>query len=36
VLQIDKFKEAARELATDDREVAFDKVLKRIAKESSG
>lgn len=30
--QIDKFREAARELGTDDREEAFDRVLKRIAK----
>lgn len=30
--QIDKFKEAAREVETDDREEAFDAVLKKIAK----
>lgn len=30
--QVDKFREAARELETDDREEAFDAKLKRIAK----
>ncbi len=30
--QIDKFKEAARELETDDREEAFDEKLKKVAK----
>lgn len=30
--QLDKFKEAARELETDDREEAFDEKLKRVAK----
>lgn len=30
--QLDKFKEAARELATDDREAAFDEKLKKVAK----
>jgi len=30
--QIDKFREAARELETDDSEEAFDRVLKRIVK----
>jgi hypothetical protein len=30
--QIDKFREAARELETDDREEAFDAALKRVAK----
>lgn len=30
--QLDKFKEAARELETDDREEAFDEKLKKIAK----
>jgi hypothetical protein len=30
--QIDKFKEAARELETDDSEEAFDAKLKKIAK----
>lgn len=29
--QIDKFREAAREVGTDDREDAFDRVLKRVA-----
>ena len=29
--QIDRFREAARELETDDREEAFDAALKRIA-----
>lgn len=29
--QIDKFREAAREAETDDREEAFDRALKRIA-----
>ena len=29
--QLDKFKQAARELETDDREEAFDAALKRIA-----
>lgn len=32
--QIDKFKEAAREVETDDREEAFDRALKRVAKVS--
>jgi hypothetical protein len=31
--QADKFRDAARELETDDREEAFDATLKRIAKE---
>lgn len=30
--QIDKFREAARELETDDREEAFDEKLKAIVK----
>jgi hypothetical protein len=30
--QLDKFKEAARELETDDREEAFDEKLKKVAK----
>jgi hypothetical protein len=30
--QIDRFKEAARELGTDDSEEAFDEKLKKIAK----
>ncbi len=30
--QIDKFREAAREVETDDREEAFDAILKKIAK----
>jgi hypothetical protein len=30
--QIDKFKEAARELETDDREEAFDQALKRVGR----
>lgn len=30
--QADKFKEAARELETDEREDAFDRVVKKIAK----
>ncbi|WP_206456262.1 hypothetical protein [Aurantimonas marina] len=30
--QIDKFREAARELETDDDEARFDATLKRIAK----
>jgi hypothetical protein len=30
--QIDKFKEAAREVETDDSEAAFDEKLKRVAK----
>lgn len=30
--QIEKFREAAREVETDDREEAFDAVLKKIAK----
>lgn len=29
--QVDKFREAARELETDDREEAFDAKLKKIA-----
>ncbi|HEV7277056.1 MAG TPA: DNA-binding protein [Devosiaceae bacterium] len=29
--QIEKFKEAARELETDDREEAFDRALKKVA-----
>jgi len=33
--QIDKFKEAARELETDEREEAFDRVVRRIAKTPS-
>ncbi|MDP2119653.1 MAG: hypothetical protein Q8K28_07115 [Hoeflea sp.] len=32
--QIDKFKEAARELETDDDEARFDEKLKRLAKPS--
>ena len=32
--QIDKFKEAARELETDDREEAFDEKLKKVARPS--
>lgn len=34
--QIDKFKEAARELETDDSEEAFDAKLKKIATTNSG
>lgn len=30
--QIDKFREAARELETDDREERFDRLVKNIAK----
>ncbi|MER8391912.1 hypothetical protein NKH10_08380 [Mesorhizobium sp. M1340] len=30
--QVDKFKEAARELETDQSEEAFDRVLKKVAK----
>jgi len=30
--QAEKFKEAARELETDDSEEAFDRALKRVAK----
>lgn len=30
--QIDKFRDAAREVETDDREEAFDAIVKRIAK----
>lgn len=30
--QIDKFREAARELETDDSEEHFDRVLKKVAK----
>jgi hypothetical protein len=30
--QIDKFREAARELETDDSEENFDRILKRVAK----
>ncbi|WP_292713071.1 hypothetical protein [Mesorhizobium sp.] len=30
--QIDKFREAARELETDQSEEAFDRVLKKLAK----
>ena len=30
--QVDKFKEAAREVETDDREEAFDAIVKKIAK----
>ncbi|MER9361679.1 DNA-binding protein [Mesorhizobium sp. M0500] len=30
--QIDKFREAARELQTDQSEEAFDRVLKKVAK----
>lgn len=30
--QIDKFKEAARELETDQSEAEFDRVLKKVAK----
>lgn len=32
--QLDKFKDAARELETDDREEAFDEKLKKVAKAS--
>ena len=30
--QVDKFREAAREVETDDREEAFDAIVKKIAK----
>lgn len=30
--QVDKFREAAREAETDDREDAFDRIVKKIAK----
>lgn len=30
--QVERFREAAREVETDDREEAFDQTLKRIAK----
>lgn len=30
--QLEKFKEAAREVETDDREEAFDAIVKKIAK----
>lgn len=30
--QIEKFREAARELETDEREDAFDRIVKKIAK----
>ncbi|MER8416231.1 DNA-binding protein [Mesorhizobium sp. M1329] len=30
--QVDKFREAARELETDQSEEAFDRVLKKVAK----
>lgn len=30
--QLDKFKEAARDLETDDREEVFDAALKKVAK----
>lgn len=30
--QVEKFRDAAREVETDDRETAFDAVLKKIAK----
>jgi len=30
--QVDKFKEAAREFGTDEREDAFDRIVKKIAK----
>lgn len=33
--QLDKFKEAARELETDDDEARFDEKLRRIVKSSS-
>lgn len=33
--QKEKFEEAARELGTDDREDAFDRIVKRIAKAPS-
>lgn len=33
--QLDKFKEAARELQTDDSEEAFDEKLRKIAKTTS-
>ena len=33
--QIDKFKEAARELGTDDSEAAFDANLRKVAKKPS-
>lgn len=32
--QLDKFKEAARELETNEDEAAFDRALKRIAREA--
>lgn len=32
ISQIDKFREAAREAEADEREEAFDKIVKRIAK----
>lgn len=31
IAQIDKFREAARELETDERPEAFDKVLRKVA-----
>ena len=34
--QLDKFKDAARDLETDDREEAFDEKLKKLAKASKG
>ena len=30
--QLEKFKRAARDVATDDREETFDRVLKRVAR----
>ncbi|GAA5081529.1 hypothetical protein N0B44_27760 [Roseibacterium beibuensis] len=34
--QLDKFKEAARQLETDDDEERFDEKLKRLAKQKPG
>lgn len=33
--QVDKFREAARDLETDQSEEAFDRVMKKVAKTSS-
>ncbi|WP_192814161.1 hypothetical protein [Nitratireductor pacificus] len=33
--QIDKFREAARELETDESEEAFDRIVKKVAKKPS-
>lgn len=33
--QVDKFREAARELETDEREEAFDKIVKQIARSTN-